>query len=102
MRELVTLSLVRAVVSEMDDELSESDRELRRPLFASPSPENNSNATEGRNGERNTSTMNDFRWNGRRILAVMMLLVLVALISIVAPHINGDWSWKGFQAGKTI
>ena len=98
MREQLVYSRPEA---EMDDELSESP-------VASPSPENNSNATERderrRNGERNGSIINrgtDFRWRGRRISCVMLSLVLCALVVIIAPHINGDWSLKGFQEGKT-
>lgn len=89
----------------MDDELSESDRELRQPLFASPSPENDPNGTEreerGRNGERNVPTMNcstEFGWNERRILVVMLSLVLCALAVNIFAIINGDWSLKEGKA----
>lgn len=95
----------------MDDELLVSDSEVRRPLFSSPRPENDSNATErderGRNeGHRNKegNTMRRRTGFGWSILTVMLFLVLCALGLNIVLNFNGNWrdiTWNEIHEGKT-
>lgn len=95
----------------MDDEVLPPDGELKKRLFSSPSPENDSKATERdereRNKERDASAV---KRNNRRtgfrlsILGVMLFLVLCALALAITLNFNGNWrqiTWEEVQEGKT-